>query len=103
MSIEALLLEISNVSIGLLASLVRSATAMVKKSHAAGADQGVMTAERLYAWTTRDSGVLWRKNGGALLPASERCLRGQALRLAGEIAYDPDNMLHADLNDMTKG
>jgi len=81
---------------------VRSATSMVKKSMLLGLTRGVMTAERLYGLDDAGFRGFVEENGGPFFQPARDAFAGRLYGLAGEIAYDPDNMLHADLNDMDK-
>lgn len=81
---------------------VRSATCMVKKSMLLGLTRGVMAAERLYGLDDAGFRVFVEENGGAFFQPARDAFAGGLYGLAGEVAYDPDNQLHADLNDMDK-
>lgn len=81
---------------------VRSATSMVKKAMLLGLARGIMTAERLYGMDDAGFRGFVETNGGEAFQPARDAFSGKLYGLAGEIAYDPDNLIHAELNDMDK-
>lgn len=82
--------------------LVRSATSMVKKSMLLGLTSSVMSPENLYGLDDAGFRYFVAGNGGESFQPARDAFAGRLYGLAGEIAYDPENMIHADLNNMDK-
>lgn len=81
---------------------VRSATSMVKKSVLLALGRGLMAPESLYGLEDAGFRRLVTESLADSFQPSRDAFAGKLYGLVGEIAYDPANLVHADLNDLSK-
>jgi len=81
---------------------VRSATSMVKKSVLMALGKGLLAAESLYGLDDAGFRKLMTESADYSCQPARDAFAGRIYSLAGEMAYDPANMIHVDLNDLGK-
>ncbi len=81
---------------------VRSATSMVKKSVLLGFSAGIIQPESLYGLDDAGFRTLIAGNPSALLQPVKDAFAGRLYSLIGEVAYNPENEVHAELGDLDR-
>ncbi len=81
---------------------VRSATSMVKKSVLLGLTHGAIVPENLYGLDDAGFRSLTAAGPAEFFQPAEDAFAGRMYNLVGEISYDAENAVHADLNELGK-
>jgi HD superfamily phosphohydrolase len=81
---------------------VRSATAMVKKSVLMGLESGALAPEHLYGLDDAGFRRLAAEGRDEIFRPAMDAFSGRLYSLVDDVAYDPENVVHADLNDLGK-
>ncbi|HWR11443.1 MAG TPA: HD domain-containing protein [Rectinemataceae bacterium] len=81
---------------------VRSATSMVKKSVLLGLTRGAIVPENLYGLDDAGFQSLVAAGSAPFFKPAKDVFAGRMYSLVGEISYDSENIVHADLNDLGK-
>lgn len=81
---------------------VRSATSMVKKSVLLGLTHGAIAPENLYGLDDAGFRSLTAAGPAEFFQPAGDAFAGRMYNLVGEISYDAENAVHADLNELGK-
>ncbi|MFZ3110994.1 MAG: HD domain-containing protein [Rectinemataceae bacterium] len=81
---------------------VRSATSMAKKSVLMGLSAGIIQPESLYGLDDAGFRSLVAGNTSPMLQPVKDAFAGRLYTLIGEVAYNPENMIHADLDNLDR-
>lgn len=82
--------------------VVRSATAMVKKSVLMGLEGDALAPEQLYGLDDAGFRRLAAEGRDEIFRPATDAFSGRLYSLVDDVAYDPGNVVHADLNDLGK-
>jgi HD superfamily phosphohydrolase len=81
---------------------VRAATSMAKKSVLMGLSAGILQPESLYGLDDAGFRSLVSGNPSPMLQPVRDAFAGRLYNLIGEVAYNPENIIHADLDNLDR-